>query len=144
MILGRLRRVLVSSLLLLLLGAPGCGDGVPRATVSGEVLLDGQPLSQGAIKFVPMEGTTGVVTGTEIKDGRYELPQAAGAAPGWNRVEITAVKKTGEMVQDPLGPIGSKIEMETSAIAPRFNSGSELKVEIQPGDNTHDFKVESK
>jgi hypothetical protein len=124
----------------------GCdaGDAGHRAAVKGEVTLDGKPLAQGAIRFTPLEGTPGVVTGTSIKDGRFELPAEIGAAVGWNRVEITGMKKSGKKVQDPFGPPGQMVEMETSAVAPRFNVSSTLKLEVKAGDNAAPFAVESK
>lgn len=121
----------------------GCGDGIPRASVEGTVTLDGAPLAQGAIKFEPMPGTAGVVTGTEVKDGKFTLSSNAGAAPGWNRVEITAMKKSGKMVQAALAPEGTMTEELVSAIAPRFNVDSELKFEVKAGANTANFDVKS-
>ena len=139
------RQWFTGPLLCVALVALGCGKpGTGGAAVSGTVNLDGKPLVQGAIKFAPVGDAAGIVTGTEIKDGRYELPANQGPAVGKNRVEITAVRKTGEKVQDPLGPKGTMIEMEESAVAPRFNSASELTVEITAGENTHNFDVSSK
>lgn len=124
----------------------GCGDSTSgnRAAIQGEVTLDGKPLAQGAIKFTPMENTPGVVTGVPIQDGRFQLPPEIGAAVGWNRVEITAMRKTGKKVQDPFGSPGKTVEMEMSAVAPRFNTSSTLKLEVKPGDNAAQFAVESK
>ncbi len=135
-----LRCALLGSILFTL---TGCGDGIPRASVEGTVKLDGSPLAQGSIKFEPMAGTTGVVTGAEIKDGKYTLPASAGAAPGWNRVEITAMKKSGKMEQAPFAPEGTTIEELVSAVAPRFNVDSELKFEVKAGVNTANFDVKS-
>jgi len=133
--------------MLALLGLCGCGGADKsghRAAVKGTVTLDGKPLARGAIKFSPLEGTSGVVTGTPIEDGHFDLPEEIGAAVGWNRVEITAMKKTGKMVPDPFSP-GTKVEMETSAVAARFNTDSTLKLEVKPGVNTPPaFAVESK
>ncbi len=103
--------------------------------------LDGQPLAQGSILFVPGEGTSGTATGGDIKDGKYRLFGAKGPAVGWNRVEITAARPSGKMVPDPLGPPGSRREMYVSAVATRFNTDSTLKIEIQPGENRADFDV---
>ncbi len=130
-----------------LVGLTGCGGAERsghRAAVKGQVTLDGQPLAKGAIKFSPLEGTSGVVTGVPIEDGHFDLPEEIGAAVGWNRIEITAMKKTGKMVPDPFSP-GTKVEMETSAVAARFNTGSTLKLEVKPGVNSPSaFAVESK
>jgi hypothetical protein len=130
-----------------LIGLAGCGPSGGagnRAAVTGQVTLDGKPLAQGAIKFAPMDQTQGVVTGANIHDGHFELPAETGAAVGWNRVEITGMRKSGKKAQDPFGPPGQMIEMETSAVAPRFNVSSILKIEIKPGENTAPFAVESK
>jgi hypothetical protein len=125
----------------LVLAGCGQGDAGTRAAVTGQVTLDGKPLAQGAIKFAPMDQTRGVVTGVSIHDGHFELPAEIGAAIGWNRVEITGMRKSGKKVQDPFGPPG---QLETSAVAPRFNVSSDLKIEIKPGENTAQFEVKSK
>ena len=52
--------------------AVGCGDGRPqRVPVSGKVLIDGAPLTRGALRFNPAEGR--VATGAIGADGTFEL-----------------------------------------------------------------------
>lgn len=52
--------------------AVGCGDGRPqRVPVSGKVLIDGAPLTQGALRFKPDEGR--VATGAIGPDGTFAL-----------------------------------------------------------------------
>ncbi len=133
------RRVCAVSIALLLLG--GCGRHGNHAAVDGQVTLDGEPLAQGSILFVPMEGTQGVPTGADIKAGHYRLPITKGPAVGWNRVEITAVRPSGKMAADPMGLPGQQREMYVSAVAARFNTNSMLKIEVTPGDNTANFDV---
>ena len=125
----------------LLLVAGGCGKRGNHAAIRGQVALDGEPLVQGSILFVPIEGTNGVPTGTDIKAGRYVLTDSNGPPVGWNRVEISAVRPSGKMAPDPLGPPGRQREMYFSAVASRFNTESTLKVEVKPGDNTANFDV---
>lgn len=131
-----------------ILALAGCGEGPvggPRAAVRGEVTLDGQPLEQGSIMFLPAAGTSGQVTGGPILAGRYSIPAEEGVAVGVNRVEITAMKKSGKQVQDPFGPPGKTIEMEVPAVAARFNTASTLKLEVKVGDNAPPpFAVQSK
>lgn len=123
---------------------PGCGNqGANQASVSGTVTLDGKPIEEGSIMLTPIEGTQGSVTGGTIKNGHYELTGKAGAAIGWNRVEIRAVRKTGKMIQKPFSPPGQTIPEKVEAIPPRYNSQSTLKVEIKSGDNTADFALKS-
>jgi hypothetical protein len=53
-------------------GLSGCGDGRPaRVPVSGKVLIDGQPLTVGAVRFVPEHGRP--ATGAIGKDGSFTL-----------------------------------------------------------------------
>jgi hypothetical protein len=77
---------------LLLFGAValvGCGGGDTgnRAEVKGRVTLDGQPISEGAVNLIPMDGDTGRVGGP-ISQGEYAIPRDRGPAPGKYRVEI--------------------------------------------------------
>ncbi len=127
----------------LLLPTVGCGKPGRQVTVHGEVTLNGAPLERGSILFAPAEGTSGTVTGCDIKDGHYQISGAKAPAIGWNRVEITATRPTGKMVQDPYGPPGRMVEIIANAVAARFNSTSTLKLEIKPEDNTANFEVQS-
>lgn len=115
-----------------------------RGVVSGKVTLDGQPLATGSIAFVPTDGTIGVATGGEIREGAYRLAGNAAPVLGWNRVEIRGVRKNGRTVQKPFAAEGEMIEESAEAIAPRYNTSSTLKTEIKPGNNKADFAVMSK
>src|SRR5262245_26676316 len=70
----------------------GCGDGRPaRVPVSGKVLIDGQPLKVGYIRFVPT-GTRASGGSIDAK-GRFTLmcfDPADGAVPGKHQVEVLA------------------------------------------------------
>ena len=125
--------------------AAGCGKkGTNQGAISGTVKLDGKPVEQGSILFTPVDGTKGAVTGGQIEKGLYQLSIAAGAAVGWNRVEIRAMRKTGKMVPRPFAQHGEMVEEQVEAIPPRFNSESTLKVEVKSGENTEDFEVSSR
>jgi hypothetical protein len=140
---GSLRRLPVLIAMLSFLIA-GCDSGhAGRGALRGRVTLDGKPLTQGSILFTPIQGTHEVVTGGEIKNGRYEFPAATGPAIGWNRVEIRAVRNTGKMIPKPFAPPGQLIPEQVEAISLKFNSESTLKVEIKSGENTADFEVTS-
>ena len=120
----------------------GCGGGgADRGAVNGTVKLDGKLLEEGSILFTPVEGTRGSVSGGKIVNGRYELSTKTGPTVGRNRVEIRAMRKTGKMVPKALGRPGEVVPERVEAIPPRFNSKSELTVEIKPGGNTADFDV---
>lgn len=68
----------------------GCGDGrPPRLAVSGQVLIDGKPLTYGFIRFVP---TGGRPSGGRLNEqGRFTLScygENDGIIPGEHRVEV--------------------------------------------------------
>lgn len=111
-----------------------------RAHVEGTVTLDGEPLEDGSIMFVPAEGTEGVVAGGEIVAGRYRLAGNTGPAVGRNRVEISSPRDTGRKVQQ-YGPGTSEVPEIVERVAARFNSQSTLMVEVEQGRNTLDFDV---
>lgn len=128
----------------LVLACVGCGyrnDNL--ATITGEVKLDGQPLEQGTIRFLPSEGVAGSIASGAIVKGQYRLSGRAGPAIGWNRVELNGTRKTGRMIEKPFPQHGTVEEM-VEAIPPQFNTTSTIKFEVKRGENTADFAVTSK
>lgn len=70
----------------------GCGDGRPaRVPVAGVVLIDGQPLNKGNIKFVPQNGRP---SSSKInEDGSFNLTcydGNDGAILGKHRVQVSS------------------------------------------------------
>jgi hypothetical protein len=74
------------------LAISGCGDGRPaRVPISGQVLIDGQPLKFGVVKFVPDQGRPS--SGKLDADGRFALhcfDDADGAVLGHHHVAVYA------------------------------------------------------
>src|SRR3989304_8775852 len=72
----------------------GCSDGRPdRVPVSGEVLIDGAPVTHGSIMFIPMGGRP--AGGSIDSQGRFALScyeRKDGATTGVYRVKITAIE----------------------------------------------------
>ena len=125
-----------------LLLLPGCSG--QRADVSGAVQLDGRPVDEGAIQFIPVEGTTGPSAGGIIKDGRYHITGDRGVTVGKNRVELRAFRNTGRKVQDPTGLPGVKTDERVQAFPPEYNDRSTVVKEVHTGSNTIDFAVRTK
>ena len=79
---------------LLLMTLAGCGDGRPhRVPVAGQVLIDGKPLTQGAIRLICKNARP--ATGTIGPDGRFRLgtyEQDDGCVPGRHQVVIAALE----------------------------------------------------
>lgn len=73
----RMRSVIAGFLLPgILCGVLGCG-GSGTARVKGHVTLDGQPLQQGAITFVSVDGVARTV-GTVVLDGQFIVDMPTG------------------------------------------------------------------
>lgn len=76
----------------------GCDDGRPqRVPVSGAVMIDGQPLDYGFVRFIPEKGR--LATGRLDDQGRFTLTtyeKGDGVAPGTHRVEIVAEEPLSE------------------------------------------------
>jgi hypothetical protein len=123
--------------LLLLCGCAGCAP-----SISGTVKLNGEPLADGDIQFIPIEGTPGPDAGAVIKDGKYKVVQK-GLAGGKYRVSIRGYKQSGKLVPDPLS--GPPVK-ETVQIVPREYHGEKSKLvrEITRGTNPPlDFDLET-
>jgi len=77
-----------------LIALSGCSDGRPeRVKVSGQVLIDDQPLTHGNIKFVPSGArpSAGIID----ENGNFTLTcydGNDGVVPGTHRVQISASK----------------------------------------------------
>ena len=88
----------VAALIVLTGVANGCGSGRPeRVAVSGHVVIDGQPLAFGNIKFVPAGARPSV--GKLDENGHFTLTcydGDDGVVPGTHRVAISASKILSE------------------------------------------------
>ena len=133
--------LVIASLLL------GCGGGGPeRGAIAGKVMLDGQPLPEGWIQFIPTEKTTGPASGAEIRDGEYAITPAQGPVVGSHRVEIHGKRKTGKKLKAiPPAPVGTEIEEVTESVPDRYHSDkSILRKDVIAGNNVFDVKLTSK
>lgn len=95
----------------------GPDDRPQRVSVSGQVLIDGQPLTWGTIMFVPEKLRPSV--GSLDANGRFTLScfdGGDGAVLGTHRLEVTANKVAGE--EDPPWLVPSKYaDYQTSGLA---------------------------
>ena len=113
------------------MSSTGCGGPVRRA-VAGSVTLDGWPLEEAVILFVPLDAG-GRKTGGPITAGRYEMGKDVGLLPGRYRVEVA---------DDP--PISPAMRPEQGKPAPRrtlpvvYSTSSPLAVEVT-ADGPADF-----
>ena len=117
-----------SSWTLLLLLSAGCGPSGPEiASVSGRITMDGKPLANATVVFIPENGRpAGASTDA---DGNYVLNFSQGrrgAIPGKNAIRITTQR-------DPTpGDDGKSIPGSKEKIPMRYNSASELEFTVEP------------
>lgn len=146
------RSLRVASRLLVLCSiavAVGCGesDGLPRKAVSGAVKLDGQPLANGNIQFLPnaADATGMAITASGmIANGSYAIPQEQGPIPGTYKVFITA--DSGQLADDSADPGGiPKAQVNKDLVPPKYNANTELEITVTAdGSTTFDFDLSSK
>jgi hypothetical protein len=107
-------------------------------TVTGVVLLDGQRLEQGAIRLVPVEGTTGSDGGAVIRRGKYRIEK--GLSEGKYKVEILGTRfKPGKKARNPVDStyIDPEEAIPLAELAPNA-------ITVGPGLNTHDFTLKER
>jgi hypothetical protein len=131
----------------MLLFCCGCGqsDGPVRVAVAGRVTLDGTPIAEGTINFLPTSGTKGPTAGAPITDGLYSIAAAKGPCVGRYRVEIRGSKKTGRQVLAP-GPktSGLMVDEILEIVPKRYNAESTLEADLKPGQNELDYSLTAK
>ena len=120
----------------------GCGQSDGRFGLSGVVRLDGAPIDRGSINFDPASVPARTSTGAMIIDGRYAVAAAQGLLPGTYRVRVFWPQSTGAK-PDGLGPLGGvSAPSPQERIPDRYNSKSELTVEVQAHSaNRFDFDL---
>lgn len=115
----------------------GCGGSSSNlATVEGLVTLDGKPLTQGAVTFVPDAGRT--AAGTIQSDGTFRLRtvgEGDGARVGMNQVSITAYDYGGQS-----GPNFDVDRPQAKSLIPLVYGSpadSGLTFDVKPGVTNH-------
>ncbi|WP_417382730.1 carboxypeptidase-like regulatory domain-containing protein [Gimesia sp.] len=153
------------------LGCSG-GDSVDLGTVSGVITMDGAPLPDAIVVFVPEKGNPS--TGRTDSSGKYELSylgDSKGAIVGSHKVKVT----TGDPVEETAGgdadlanvdmsdttdietppvesdgdvtqrrPLPKPKKGNADPIPAKYNSKTELKADVTSGDNTVNFDLKSK
>lgn len=117
-------------------------DGPTRYPLTGKISYDGEPVDVGAISFLPTDAKEQRVSGGQILDGTYSVPEEKGANSGKYRVEIRWSKKTGKKYYDSFS-----MQMEDErkeGLPPRFHEKSELTVEVSDSNTNFDFDLKSK
>ncbi|MGZ0173383.1 MAG: hypothetical protein ACKVHE_27990 [Planctomycetales bacterium] len=102
----------------------GCGGGAASVTLiesKGKVLLDGEPLANAQVSFIPASGPS--ATGTTTSDGTFKLTTGGrlGAVPGECRVTVFAVAKGSTEAEGQLNTMKPE-DMANMAGTPEFDN----------------------
>ena len=119
----------------------GCADGPPYGDVRGEVTLDGRPLAEGVVRFIPVDGKSPTASAL-ITDGTFRERVPVGT----HRVEISAPRLprgVSSSRQIKLGTIDENVALQ-ELIPERYNLHSKLTTEVQRGTNEPRFDLTSK
>jgi hypothetical protein len=148
------------SLLVLFLASAGCTESGPSlGTVSGQVTMDGKPLPNVAVTFVPAAAEGGSsATGKTDANGNYELYtfDRKGAPIGKHKVSVTTVNQgAGSAMDLPAdspeyakqatggGDDYSKVKPFVETIPAKYNSQTTLEHEVKSGSNKIDLPLTS-
>lgn len=134
-----------AALALTLCVAVGCGDG--KSAVTGQVEMDGQPISGATVTFLPVAGTPGPggVGGTDAT-GKYTLSNFQGK-PGVvaGEYKVTVTKQT--LKNPPKGDKVAVIDTDFVHLLPAIYAKAEttpLTAKVERTGGKFDFKLVSK
>jgi hypothetical protein len=128
------RLACVTALVLVLAGC----SGVRTATVKGTVTYNGDKVESGVITFFPVDGMT-PTAGATITDGTYTARVPIGTV----QVVINATKITGKTKKYPTAESPDRCEVE-ELLPARYNTRSELQLDVVEGVNDKDFQLKGK
>jgi hypothetical protein len=103
--------------------------------VTGTITVDGSPAKSGSIAFFPVDRKS-PTAGSEIVDGQY----TAKVAPGAAKVEIRVAKVTGEKKLYNTADSPKK-QILAESLPAKYNDQTELKLDVQPGENRQDYSL---
>ena len=102
-------RLLVTVIVLSIVS--GCGkQNSGRVPVQGTVTYRGEPVALGSIALRPMRETSGPAAGTDIIDGKFEIPRHAGPGTGSYAARITIVRPSEYAAADSFARQGGKVQ----------------------------------
>ena len=145
-----LRQPCVPLFALVLLTATACNSNPPFAEVSGVVKLDGKPMPDALVEFLPDpdQGTHGPrASGTTDGEGRFRLvrdDEKDGAVVGFHRVLLQDARTFPPTRRE--SPGGKLPVMPPSRISARYANATDtpLRQEVKAGPQTITLELTSK
>jgi hypothetical protein len=121
----------------LLLAIAGCDSGPPMGQVRGTVTLDSKPVKDAVVKFLPIDGQS-AVGGGFVKDGNFEVQLAVNKF----RVEFTSAQLPPGGI--PKGKFSEEAYTITDLFPEKYNTKSELTLDVQAGVNEKAWDLKSR
>lgn len=140
---------LVVSMTLLLMGCSKPDDIFDRANVTGIVTLDGKPLAEGVVYFVPINGTVGPKSFATIAQGEFAAAGEYAPIVGNHRIEIQSNDDGGIAFDDEEAMVqwvekGHK-PLKRVVVPAIYNKQSVLTADVAAdGPNEYKFELSSK
>jgi len=101
--------------------------------VQGRVTVNGEPLAEGAVRFIPINGDT-PTSGGSVQNGSFRVQVPVSK----QRVEFVA--NVVDTAKTPPNPRADQIYMK-SLVPARYNSQSTLTLDVVSGVNEPEFKL---
>lgn len=123
----------------------GCmgSDGPDIGQVEGTITFEGKPLAGASVLFQPVSGRPAM--GRTNEQGHYELMyirDTKGCKTGLNTVVIeTLVEGDNEQALEGGDADSKPKQIDKEMLPAKYNSKSELEVEVKPGKNVFDFDL---
>ncbi len=133
---------LIVVIALVLLGSLGC-QRADLASVQGRVTVNGTPLADGSLVFVPEAGTAGHELACEVHQGRFAVPRKERLKPGRYRVKVFDNSVRTFPWDDPeeYQQAESQGRLPKQLIPARYNEQTELVIDVAPGRQSFDFEL---
>ena len=121
----------------------GCSQGPVPVGVTGEVTLDGKPISEGRVRFEPLDAKQGQSRDVAIHEGKFALPASEGQLSGLEfKVIINAFRKTGRKY--PNADMAASYDEVIQYLPDQYNSASTLRAVISPDEEENHFEFHLK
>jgi hypothetical protein len=130
------RRGPVPLFLACLVGCGDSGDTLAREGVSGTVSLDGTPLKEGSIQFLPAsaQASDATMAGGAVREGKYEIPKNQGPTPGkYSVVIISGGGDSGAALPEMPGVLPKPTKEKIPA---KYNLKTTLTAEVKSGQSS--------
>lgn len=121
----------------LIVSAIGCAHNENLGEVTGTVTLDGEPLADAFVEFIPASDEGAPSYGRTDANGKYELKFSRSESGAW--LGPNTVRITTEDVED----VDGEERFIPEKVPTQYNVNSTLTADVEPGLNTFDFDLES-